>query len=145
MTRDNTGKRLLKFIGLTLLFVIIIGYGIWKGRDLLFGIQLTIYGIQNNETVKTPVLNVSGLAYHAVAITIDGRTVSVEEDGRWQDTIALLNGYNIVSVSAKDKFNRIVTKTFTVNYDAPPNVQPEIPPPPETATSGTTTDYQESN
>lgn len=128
MTDGNTGKKLLKFISLSLLFLVIIFYGVWKGRDLIFGIRLTVNGIQNNETVKNPVLNLSGLAYHAVSITINGRIVSVEENGMWHDVIALLKGYNIVSISAKDKFNRTISKVYTVNYEEPPDTAPPILP-----------------
>ena len=131
MTKGITGKKLLKFTSLTLLFVIIFGYGIWKGRDLIFGIQLTVSGVQNNETTTSPVLSLSGVAYHAVQIIVDGRTVSVEENGTWQDSVALMNGYNVISVSAKDKFNRTISKIFTVNYEEPPDTKPPIQPDPE--------------
>ena len=142
MTRGMTGKKLLKLISLGLLFIVIIGYGIWRGRDLIFGIKLSVTGVTNNETVKESVLNLSGSAYHAIAITVDGRTVSIEEDGSWQDPIALVPGYNIITVSAKDKFDRIISQTFTVNYDPQPQtIIPETPTPdiPTTATSSTST------
>ena len=139
MIEGNIGKKLLKFISLTLLFLVIVCYGIWKGRDLIFGIRLTVDGIQNNETVTNPVLNLSGVAYHAVSITINGRTVSVEENGQWHDIIALLNGYNNISISAKDKFNRTITKTFTVNYEEPPDTAPPIIPALETRQTSTST------
>jgi hypothetical protein len=140
MTDTNTGKKLLKFASLTILFLIIIFYGIWKGRDLIFGIHLTINGIQNNETVTHPVLELSGNAYHAVSITINGRIVSIEEDGAWHDIIALLNGYNVINISAKDKFGRIITKEFTVNYKEPPGITPsttDIPPGKKSSSSAT--------
>ena len=136
-----TGKKLLKFISLTLLFVIIIGYGIWKGRDLLFGIKLTVSGIENNQTTKNPIINLTGVAYHAISITINERTVSIEQNGDWHDTIALLNGYNIITISAKDKFGRTISKTYTINYKAPPDTIPRTYTPPKTETT-TSTDNQ---
>jgi hypothetical protein len=142
MTDTNTGKKLLKFVSLTILFLIIIFYGIWKGRDLIFGIHLTINGIQNNETVTQSVLELSGNAYHAVSITINGRVVSVEENGAWHDTIALLKGYNIIKITAKDKFGRIITKEFTVNYKEPPGITPpttDIPRGKTSSSSATST------
>ena len=138
MTKGITGKKLLSLISLTLLFIIIIGYGIWRGRDLLFGIHMSVTGISNNETVTDPILNLSGTAYHAIAITVNGRTVSVEENGNWNDPIALQNGYNIIDISAKDKFNRITSKIFTVNYKAPPKTI--IEPIPKMISSTSTTE-----
>ena len=140
MTRGITAKKLLKFISLTLLFVIILFYGLWRGRDLLFGINLEIYGIQNNETATSSVIELSGNAYHAISITVDGRIVSIEQDGQWHDTIALLDGYNIVSISAKDKFDRTITKVFTVNYNAPPDAKPPLVPSTDDTQTTTSTD-----
>ncbi len=128
MAKGITVKKILWIVSLIILFVIIIGYGIWKGQDLIFGIKLEISGIQNNVTVKNSVLELSGIAYHAVSININGRTVSVEENGEWHDTISLLRGYNIISISAKDKFGREKSKIFTINYDAPPEKEIEINP-----------------
>ena len=98
---------------------------------------MSVAGISNNETVTDPIINLSGTAYHAIAITVNGRTVSVEENGNWNDTIALQNGYNIIDISAKDKFNRITSKIFTINYKAPPKTI--IEPVPRTTTASTTT------
>ena len=142
MTRGLTGKKLLKFVSLVLFFGIIISYGIWKGRDLIFGIRLIINGVQDNETVTSPILELSGNAYHAISITVDGRIVSVEEDGGWHDTIALQNGYNIISISSKDKFNRTINKTFTVNYNGPPDKIVDIPIQPYTSSSSATSTKQ---
>ena len=119
MNRGITGKKLVKFISLGLLFAIIIGYGIGRGRDLIFGIRLSVTGIQDNQSVTDPILNLSCQAYHAVAITVNGRTVSIEEDGVWKDIIALVPGYNIITVAARDKFDRITSQQFTVNYKPP--------------------------
>ena len=139
MTRGITGKKILKFIGLSVLFCFMVGYGVWIGRDLIFGISLNISGIQNNETVATSTLDLTGMAYHATEITVNGRTVSVEENGAWHDTIALLNGYNIIKVSAKDKFGRTISKVFTINYAEPPSKMTPAEVTPTTPATSTAT------
>ncbi len=120
MKHEITAKKLLKYIGLTILFFVIIGYGLGRGRDLIFGINLIINGISNNETVSSSTVNVTGIAKHALGITINQRPVSVTDDGQWRDTLALLPGINIIKIGAEDKFGRSVSKTFTVNYISPP-------------------------
>jgi len=114
---------------------------------LLFGINLSVDGISNDKTTTSSVIELSGTAYHAISITINGRVVSVEQNGEWHDTIALLDGYNTVSISAKDKFNRTISKIFTVNYNAPPDAKPPLQPTPDTqsATSTTTSTGQTTN
>ena len=139
MTRGITGKKLLKFISLSVLFCFMVGYGIWIGHDLIFGINLDISGIQNNETTSTSTIDLTGVAYHATEITVNDRTVSVEEDGAWHDTIALLNGYNIIKVSAKDKFGRTISKVFTINYTAQPSTMTPVEVTPTTEATSTDT------
>lgn len=147
MTRDLPAKKLLRLLGLGFLFLVIIVYGIWKGRDLIFGINLKISGITNNETTTNANINLVGNAYHAVDINVDGRVVPIEQDGSWHDEIALLKGYNIISISAKDRFGRIITKTFSVTYKPPQDNSIQIIPTPTTSATNTvkTTTSTENN
>jgi hypothetical protein len=78
-----------------------------------------VNGISNNETVSSSTVNVSGIAKHALGITINQRPVSVTDDGQWKDTLALLSGVNVIKIGAEDKFGRSVSKIFTINYSPP--------------------------
>jgi len=136
MTRGITAKKLVRYGSIILLFIVIVGYGLWRSRDLLFGIRLSISGIKDGMTATDPLLSFSGTAYHAKAITVNLRPVSVAENGTWGDTIALLPGYNIVTVSVTDKFGRVISKNYRLYYTAPPppaaSVLPDTAPKTET-------------
>ncbi len=109
-------KKLVRTLGFVLLFAIIIGYGVWRSRDILFGINLTVAGIQNGMETKEPLLSFSGTAKHVSNLAVNGQTIAAAEDGSWQDTIALLPGYNVITISATDKFDRTIKKTYQVFY-----------------------------
>ena len=125
MRQDFSVKKVLSTGGILLLFIVVIGYGIWISHDLLFGISMSVTGITDGMTAKTALLDLSGRAKHANDVTLDGRTVAIDQNGVWHDTIALLPGYNIVTVGATDKFGRTMTKSYRVYYTAPPAVQYE--------------------
>ncbi len=93
------------------------GYGIWRSRDLLFGIRLNVAGITDGMTTTSEVLNLSGAARHANGLLINGRLVPLAEDGTWQDSIVLLPGYNIITISAMDKFQRTTNHEYRVTYN----------------------------
>ncbi len=117
-------KRILRRIGFILLFTLIIGYAIWQSRDLLFGIRLKVIGITDGESFHDSVVTISGTSYHAVKVTIQDSVVPVSEKGDYTGTIALLPGYNIVSVSATDRFGKTITHIFHTYYVYTPPVEP---------------------
>jgi hypothetical protein len=112
-----TAKKVVSYGSVILLIAIIIGYGIWRSRDLLFGIKLTATGISDGMTTTESLLDFSGTAHHANGITVNGETVPLSGDGEWHDTIALLDGYNVVTVTATDRFGRTISKTYRVYYN----------------------------
>jgi len=119
MTREITAKKILTYIGMFFLFVIIVGYGIWRSRDLLFGIRISVSGISDGMASQDSILTFSGMAKHATAITIDGGTVPLSDSGAWQDTLALSPGYNVVTITASDKFGRTIKNQYRVFYKMP--------------------------
>ncbi len=118
MAEGITAKRLLRTGGPMLLALLIAAYGIWQGRDLLFGIRLRVEGISDGMRAASPVLALSGVARHGSGMTVNGRFVPVAESGAWSDTIALLPGTNVITLAAADKFKRQRTRAYTVFYSS---------------------------
>ena len=124
MRQDLTAKKVVRTGSIVLLFAVIIGYGIWISHDLLFGIRMTVSGISDGLAAKTALLDISGRAKHANDVTLDGRTVAIDQNGVWTDTIALLPGYNVVTIGATDKFGRTTAKSYRVYYTIPATTAP---------------------
>ncbi len=119
MTRGLTAKKLLSLGSIILLFVLIALYGIWRSRDLLFGIGLSTSGITDGMTTASPILEFSGRAKHASEVTVDREIVPLSQDGTWHDSLALMAGYNVVAITATDKFHRTIRKEYRVYYKTP--------------------------
>lgn len=141
MTTGITAKKLLSYGGIIIFVVIIVGYGIWRSRDLLFGINISVAGISDGMTTTESIVSFGGVANHASEITVDGRIVPLAQDGTWTDTISLLAGYNVVTIAAKDKFGRTISNEYRIYYSAPPKapVAPVITIPAPETNSPTTT------
>lgn len=138
MHQELTAKKVLTVGGAIVLFGVIVGYGIWISRDLLFGIHSSVSGISDGMTVTDSLLSLSGKARHANDVTLDGSIVPIDQKGEWTDTIALLPGYNVVTIGASDKFGRTTDKSYRVYYTAPPSTgsgQAAVETPPATASS----------
>ena len=116
MTRGFTAKKILRLGSIILLCVIIVGYAVFRSRDLLFGIRLTVTGVTDGATVTDPVLELAGGARHANEIRIDNQVIPLSEAGSWHDSLILAEGYNVVSIRVTDKFGRVITHEYRVYY-----------------------------
>src|SRR3990167_7728560 len=97
-------KKLLK-ISLFTLFVIVISiYALFRSNDLIFGVKIKDVNIVDGSKATENILRVIGKARNATDLTLNGRTISIDKEGNFNETIVLLSGYNIVSIEAKDKF-----------------------------------------
>lgn len=119
MTRGMTAKKLIRTVAIVLLFVVILGYALWRSQDLLFGIRLKVEGLSPDTTFTESVIELKGRAKRATEIRVNDRIVPVDQEGIWVDTLALLPGYNVLTVSAKDKFGRSVSRIYRLYYRAP--------------------------
>jgi hypothetical protein len=122
MHRDSRdAKKALKIIAICAFFLLIIGYGFLRSRELLFGIK--IRDVKINESValpqmnlKTDVVKFSGNAKNAVTLTLNGREISIDQEGNFNESVALLSGYNVIKIEATDKFGSVDEKNYQVIY-----------------------------
>ncbi|MDQ3244753.1 MAG: hypothetical protein M3P22_00160 [bacterium] len=114
-------KKRIQTILLFIFFLFIIGYGVIISYGVIFGVKIRNITINNNViqtgmTVEEKVNNISGNAKNAINLTFNGREISINKQGNFNETIALFSGYNILSIVARDKFGNVDTKTYKLIY-----------------------------
>jgi hypothetical protein len=117
----NDFKKNSQIASLIILFLFIISYAFYVSHDLIFGVKIKNVKIDSIEAkegmlVDHSAIKISGTAKNAVNITLNGREISVDDKGNWNETVALLNGYNIISVVAKDRFGYYDSKYYKLTY-----------------------------
>ena len=128
-------KSALQYGGLALLAIVVVGYGVARASDLLFGIDLKVAPVAMGQTVTDSLVAIEGSAKRAVGVSINGHTVPLSQDGTWKDTIVLLPGYNPIHVAAADKFGRETVSQLTLFYKAPEEAEQEEVVPAEEITT----------
>ena len=118
---NTNAKKIVKVGGLVVFFLLIIIYAFFNSKDLVFGVKITdvkIDGspIQSGATITTNTMEITGNAKNAVNLTLDGREISVDQAGNFNETIALLSGYNIISIRAQDKFGHTDEKNYQLMH-----------------------------
>jgi len=110
-------KKILTVAAFSALFIFIVAYALFRSSDLIFGVKIKNVEINGSPLVSgakvtDEVLKVTGVAKNAVDLTLDGREISVDQSGNFDETVALLPGYNIISLKAVDKFGNTDEKDY---------------------------------
>lgn len=124
MPRDM--KSLLKRIALWGLVCVIIAYAYYQSRAVLAGPQIALSYPQPGSTVTEALISVAGVATHAKELTLDGRPIFVDLEGRFAESLLLHPGYNIIELTARDAQGRSIRETLEIIYSAP--TETEITP-----------------
>ena len=114
-------KKILQVAGFAIFFILIIIYAFFRSHDLIFGVKIknvNINGLSAQAGVKftNGVLQITGNAKNATNLTLNGREISIDKTGNFNETIALLLGYNTINIKAKDKFGYNDEKNYKIIY-----------------------------
>lgn len=115
---NNNAKRIVKIAGLSVFFILIIIYAFFVSRDLIFGVKIKNVNLVDGATVTENVIKITGNAKNAINLILNGREISVDQQGNFDETIALLPGYNIINIKARDKFEYVDEKNYKLMYKA---------------------------
>ncbi len=102
MTNQDV-KRILKISALSILFIFIIVYSFFNARGLIFGVRIKNVNLER-KVDDNNVVKITGNAKNAKNISLNGRNISIDQTGKFDETIILLPGYNIIDILATDKF-----------------------------------------
>lgn len=99
-----------KTLGIIGLVVIITVYAVFQGYDLIRGPILEVKSPENGSSFSDPAIEIEGLAKNISFIYLNDKQIFVDPEGNFKEKLLLLPGYNIITLSAKDRFNREVSR-----------------------------------
>ncbi|MFA6257045.1 MAG: hypothetical protein WCT29_03325 [Candidatus Paceibacterota bacterium] len=113
--RDDAKKIKIIIVGAFFLFIVV--YGFARSTDLIFGVKIKNVKIAGEPAETLVVRNesvtkISGNARNAINLSLNGREISIDLKGNFEETIALLPGYNIINIQATDKFGYVDEKNY---------------------------------
>lgn len=118
---DTKAKKILKMVFLLIFLLFIITYIFFRSKDLVLGVKIkdvNINGLPALEEIKITnnIVKITGNAKYAINLTLDGRVISINQKGDFDETIVMLSGYNIISLEAKDQFGNSDEKNYKLMY-----------------------------
>lgn len=115
-----TAKSILVWLLGTCFIGTIVFYAYYQSRDIREGPMITLHSPTEGMTSTSSLISVIGIAHNAKMLTLDGRAIFIDLEGNFHEQLLLMDGYNIIELTAKDGEGRLRRKTVEVVYTSPP-------------------------
>jgi hypothetical protein len=116
MTDRRRVKRLVKIWIALSAIVIVLGYGAFKAKDFVRGPKLAVLSPRDGEMLHDSLVEIKGTTNNISFLTLNDNKIFTDESGNFTEKILLSSGYNVMTVEAKDRFGRKITKTLQLMY-----------------------------
>ncbi|KKP85929.1 hypothetical protein A3B84_01815 [Candidatus Nomurabacteria bacterium RIFCSPHIGHO2_02_FULL_35_13] len=113
---QNDAKKILKISLLSAFLLFIVVYAFFRSKDLVLGVKIKDVNIIDGIRVIDNIVKITGNAKNAVNLSLNDRLISIDQKGNFNETIALLPGYNIINIEAKDEFGNSDEKNYKLIY-----------------------------
>jgi hypothetical protein len=91
-------------------------YTALQTRDLIRGPQITINYPQSGQKLADATVDVTGQAKLISHLYLNDNPIFTDQHGGFSQKLLLAPGYNIIKLEAKDRFNRVISKTIQLIY-----------------------------
>lgn len=118
MTHHKDAKTWLRILFFGGLLLLILGYSAFEARKILTGpdLQITSPTVNGSHVTYDPYIHVAGIAKNIKEITLNGKSIYIDEAGNFKEKFLLISGYNIIQLEAKDKFNKQTREVIELTY-----------------------------
>lgn len=105
-----TRNRLAIILSLLFLISFLIYTG-FEAKKLIYGPQIILNSPKDGETLQgIGVVVVSGNTKNITFVTLNGRQIFTDANGNFNENLVLLPGYNIITISAKGRYGKEISK-----------------------------------
>lgn len=91
------------------------GYAMFQAQNIWNG-PIIIVEDPSNGGSSPEVAQIAGVARNIISLTLNGRQIFTDKNGNFAGKLLLSEGYNVVKITAQDKFGRSVDKTVELVY-----------------------------
>jgi len=104
---------------ITVVAFLIIGSGIiwyiyYQSKNFINGPEIEIISPENGATLIDPLVTIEGTAERISRLELNGKQIFINENNHFSEKLLLLNGYNIITIKAFDKFKREIQKQIEI-------------------------------
>ena len=105
----------MKYALVVCAIALLLAYGLFEGRKLIEGPQITIKTPSNGSATSSSAVLISGLAENISFLTINDAPAYTDESGHFSVILSPPPGYTVFTVRGVDRFGRRASKQVTFN------------------------------
>ena len=109
-------NKVLKITGTVIVVGIITIYSFYQIYGFAKGPVLSITYPSSGMTMKKSLIEIRGFVKNASFITMNDNQIFINEKGKFSEKLLLLEGYNVIEVEVKDRFERIKSEKLELVY-----------------------------
>lgn len=113
---ERTPKLILSVVIVIIVVIALASYAYFQSREYLRGPVITILEPPNGLMSTTSLVALRGTARNVSFLTLNGRQIFTDERGVFRESLLLQDGYNIMTLEAKDRFGHVETKRLELVY-----------------------------
>jgi hypothetical protein len=102
--------RIIRIAVISIVALLIVAYAIWRSLNYARGPVINIYQPLNGSAISTSTVNIIGQALRVNSLSLNGKTVFIDEAGNFSETLIVFTGTNILTFDAHDQFGRETKK-----------------------------------
>lgn len=102
--------RLLRIIVAAVVILIIVIYAIWRSLNYARGPAITVTSPTNGSSADSETVEIIGRVERANNLTMNGQSISVDQQGNFDQTVIIFPGTNKITFEASDQFGRSIQK-----------------------------------
>jgi hypothetical protein len=111
---NQDAKKILKIVFISVFFLFIIVFTFFNSKDLILGVKIKNVNLRDNSKMTDSIIKITGTAKNAKNLSLNDREISIDQKGNFEETIALLSGYNLINIKAEDKFGNSDEKNYKI-------------------------------
>jgi hypothetical protein len=97
-----------------LIAILIISYAIWRSSDYTRGPSINVFWPQDGREATSSTIQIIGQAKRINQISLNGKQISIDEDGNFKETIIIFSGLNWITLHVNDRFGRDLTQQIRI-------------------------------
>lgn len=100
-----TTTTVLKYVFGAIALGLLAAYIVFQARLFIAGPQITLTR-EPSVVSDSRVVTLAGIASNITEISLNGRPINTDEAGHFEETVVLENGYTVVQLRARDRYDR---------------------------------------
>lgn len=111
----NFSPRTTLYRGSLIAFVLLLAaYGTYEAYDLIAGPSITVLSPKEGAVITDSLVTIEGETKNVTWISLLGRPITINEHGVFKEKLLLPPGYSILTLEAKDRLGRRISKNIAV-------------------------------